>query len=125
MNLSTLNPWILTLTTFLPALGAVLIAFLPRRDRDIRWFAMLISVITLLVSLHLPVHYREVAAAGSGSYAYEQNLPWITSPNIHYHIGIDGISLWLVVLTTFLVPFCVLASSPSISSSSTSSGRPR
>ncbi len=40
MNLSTLNPWILTLTTFLPALGALLIAFLPRRDRDIRWFAM-------------------------------------------------------------------------------------
>jgi len=114
MNLSTLNPWILTLTTFLPALGAVLIAFLPRRDRDIRWFAMLVSVITLLVSLHLPIHYREVAPAGSGSYAYEQNLPWITSPNIHYHIGIDGISLWLVVLTTFLVPFCVLASWKSI-----------
>ena len=114
MNLSTLNPWILTLTTFLPTLGAVLIAFLPRRDRDIRWFAMLISVITLLVSLHLPAHYREVAPAASGSYAYEQNVQWITSPNIHYHVGIDGISLWLVVLTTFLVPFCVLASWKSI-----------
>ncbi len=66
MNLSTLNPWILTLTTFLPALGALLIAFLPRRDRDIRWFAMAISVITFLVSLHLPMHYREVAPAGFG-----------------------------------------------------------
>ncbi len=58
MNLSTLNPWILTLTTFLPALGALLIALLPRRDRDIRWFALAISVITLLLSLHLPAHYR-------------------------------------------------------------------
>ena len=114
MNLPTLNPWILTLTTFLPALGALLIAFLPRRDRDIRWFALAISVITLLVSLHLPAHYREVAPAASGSFAYEQNVHWITSPNIHYHIGIDGISLWLVVLTTFLVPFCVLASWKSI-----------
>ncbi len=114
MNLSTLNPWILTLTTFLPALGAMLIAVLPRRDRDIRWFALAISVITLLISLHLPVHYREVAPAGSGSFAYEQNLHWITNPNIHYHIGVDGISLWLVVLTTFLVPFCVLASWKSI-----------
>src|SRR5208282_1796831 len=83
-------------------------------DRDIRIVAMLISVLTLLVSLHLPMHYREVAPAGSGSFAYEQNLPWVTSPNIHYHIGIDGISLWLVVLTTFLVPFCVLASWKSI-----------
>ena len=114
MNLSTLNPWILTITTFLPALGALLIAFLPRRDRDIRWFAMAISVITLLISLHLPAHYREVAPTNSGSFAYEQNLHWITSPNIHYHIGIDGISLWLVVLTTFLVPFCILASWKSI-----------
>jgi NADH-quinone oxidoreductase subunit M len=114
MNLSIFNPWILTLTTFLPALGALLIAFLPRRDRDIRWFAMAISVITLLLSLHLPAHYREVAPAASGSFAYELNLRWITSPNIHYHIGIDGISLWLVVLTTFLVPFCVLASWKSI-----------
>ncbi len=114
MNFSTLNPWILTLTTFLPAVGALLIALLLRRDRDIRWFALAISVITLLLSLHLPAHYREVAPAGSGSFAYELNLRWITSPNIHYHIGIDGISLWLVVLTTFLVPLCVLASWNSI-----------
>ena len=114
MNVSTLNPWILTLTTFLPALGALLLSFLPRRDRDIRWFAFAISVITLLVSLHLPVHYRDVAPANSGSFAYEQNLRWITSPNIHYHVGVDGVSLWLVVLTTFLVPFCVLASWKSI-----------
>jgi NADH-quinone oxidoreductase subunit M len=114
MNLAALNPWILTLTTFLPAAGALLIAILPRRDRDIRWFALAISVITLLLSLHLPRHYAAVAPANSGSFAYEVNAPWITSPNIHYHIGVDGISMWLVVLTTFLVPFCVLASWKSI-----------
>ncbi|PSH04403.1 MAG: NADH-quinone oxidoreductase subunit M [Acidobacteria bacterium] len=114
MNASTLNPWILTITTFLPALGALLMVFLPRRDRIIRWFALAISIVTLLVSLHLPAHYRQVAPANSGSFAYELNLHWITSPNIHYHVGIDGISLWLVILTTFLVPFCVLASWKSI-----------
>ena len=92
----------------------MLIAILPRRDRDIRWFALGVSVVTFLLSLHLPVYYRRAAAAGSGSFAYEQNLHWITSPNIHYHIGIDGVSLWLVVLTTFLVPFCVLTSWNSI-----------
>jgi NADH-quinone oxidoreductase subunit M len=114
MNTSTLDPWILSLTCFVPAGGAILMALLARRDRDVRWFAMAVSVLTLLLSLHLPAHYSEVAPANSGRFAYELNVPWITSPNIHYHIGIDGISLWLVVLTTFLVPFCVLASWKSI-----------
>jgi NADH-quinone oxidoreductase subunit M len=114
MNLNALNPWILTLTTFLPAAGALLIAILPRRDRDIRWFALAISVITVLLSLHLPRHYAEVLPPGAGAFAYEVQTPWIASPNIHYHIGVDGISMWLVVLTTFLVPFCVLASWKSI-----------
>ncbi|MDR3764360.1 MAG: NADH-quinone oxidoreductase subunit M [Acidobacteriota bacterium] len=111
---TVLNPWVLSLTAFVPAGGALLIALLARRDRDVRWAAMAVSVLTLLLSLHLPAHYAEVAPTNSGVYAYELNVPWITSPNIHYHIGVDGISMWLVVLTTFLVPFCVLASWKSI-----------
>src|SRR2546425_7825938 len=42
------------------------------------------------------------------------NVPWIPTPNIHYHMGVDGISMWLVVLTTFLTPLCVLISWKSI-----------
>lgn len=114
LDRTVLNPWILSLTAFVPAGGALLIALLARRDRDVRWAAMAVSVLTLLLSLHLPTHYAEVAPTNSGVYAYELNVPWIANPNIHYHIGVDGISMWLVVLTTFLVPFCVLASWKSI-----------
>jgi NADH-quinone oxidoreductase subunit M len=101
---------ILTLVTFLPGLGATLLLFFPRRDRDIRWFALFFSVLTFLASLHLPWHY-DYAKSG---FQYELNVPWISTPNIHYHLGVDGISLWLVVLTTFLVPLSVLISWTSI-----------
>src|SRR5512140_2589736 len=108
--MNALDGIILSLVTFLPTAGAVLLAFFPRRDRDIRWFALGISLITFLVSLHLPAHF----ASGRAGFQYEQNVQWISSPNIHYHLGVDGISLWLVVLTTFLVPICVMVSWKSI-----------
>ncbi len=108
--ISFANDHILTLVTFLPGLGATLLLFFPRRDRDIRWFALLISLLTFLASLHLPWHY-DYAQSG---FQYELNVPWISTPNIHYHLGADGISIWLVVLTTFLVPISVLISWTSI-----------
>ena len=101
---------IITIITFLPFAGALLLAIFPRRDRDIRWFALGISLVTLLASLHLPWHY----VRGLDGFQFEQNVPWISHPNIHYHLGIDGISMWLVVLTTFLTPLCVLISWKSV-----------
>ncbi|MDT8070143.1 MAG: NADH-quinone oxidoreductase subunit M [Terriglobia bacterium] len=109
-SLENLNHIILTLVTFLPAAGAVLLLFFPRRDRDIRWFALGISIITFFVSLHLPARF----VAHQPGFQFEQNVQWISTPNIHYHLGIDGISMWLVVLTTLLVPFCVMISWHSI-----------
>ena len=108
---------ILTLVTFIPAAGGLLLFFLPRRDREIRIFALLISLLTFVVSLHLPVHFDRNPAhlLPSGfQRAFDLDVPWIPTPNIHYHVGIDGISLWLVVLTTFLTPLCVLISWKSI-----------
>ena len=110
MNLASVNGIVLSLVTFLPMAGALLLIFFPRRERDIKWFALGISVLTFLVSLHLPWRFVN---NGSG-FQFEQNVQWITTPNIHYHLGIDGISMWLVVLTTFLVPFSVLISWKSI-----------
>jgi NADH-quinone oxidoreductase subunit M len=101
---------ILTLVTFIPAAGGFLLFFLPRRDREIRIFALLTSIIAFFASLHLPVHFHR----GLEGFQFELNVPWIPTPNIHYHVGIDGISLWLVVLTTFLTPLCVLISWNSI-----------
>jgi NADH-quinone oxidoreductase subunit M len=120
MSTASLNPYILTLVTFLPALGALLLLLFPRRARDIRWFALAISLVTLLLSLHLPWHFRESAASmapsatANSQFVFEINKSWITSPDIHYHMGVDGISLWLVILTTFLVPICVMVSWKSI-----------
>src|SRR5277367_4330524 len=110
MDMPSLNPIVLTLVTFIPAVGGVLILFIPRRDRDIKLFALVISLLAFVASLHLPVHlHREPLPFG-----FEINKVWITSPSIHYHMGIDGISMWLVVLTTFLTPLCVLISWTSI-----------
>ncbi len=110
LHFSPLNDYILTIVTFLPLAGALLLTVFPRRDRDIRWFALAVSLLTFVLSLHLPAHFD---SAKSG-FQFELNRQWITSPNIHYHLGVDGVSMWLVVLTTFLTPLCVLISWKSV-----------
>src|ERR1700690_943673 len=110
LNLDSINSSILSLVTFIPAGGGLLILLIPRRDRDIKLFALVISLLTFVASLHLPVHMHR----DPGFFKYEIDKVWITAPNIHYHMGIDGISVWLVVLTTFLTPLCVLISWKSI-----------
>jgi NADH-quinone oxidoreductase subunit M len=113
MNPGTINALdhqILTLVTFAPLAGALLLVLLPRRDRDIRIFSLVISLLTFVLSLHLPVYFHR----GQTGFQYDIDIPWISAPNIHYHIGVDGISLWLVVLTTFLTPLCVLISWKSV-----------
>ncbi len=101
---------ILTLVTFVPAAGALLLLVFPRRDRDIRLFSLVISLLTFVLSLHLPAHFHR----DQTGFQYVKDIPWIPTPKIRYHMGIDGISLWLVVLTTFLTPLCVLISWKSI-----------
>jgi NADH-quinone oxidoreductase subunit M len=110
MNIENLSPYILTLVTFLPLAGALLLVFFPRRDRDIRIFSLVISLLTFVLSLHLPVHFRR----GMPGFQFTIDHSWISSPKIGYHMGIDGISMWLVVLTTFLTPLCVLISWKSV-----------
>jgi NADH-quinone oxidoreductase subunit M len=108
--MESLNSIILTLVTFLPAAGGLLILLIPRRDRDIKIFALVISLLAFVASIHLPVHLHRNLAG----FQFEIDRPWIAHPNIHYHMGIDGISVWLIVLTTFLTPLCVLISWTSI-----------
>ncbi len=108
--ISALDTSIVTLVTFIPLAGALLLLFLPRRDRDLRIFALAISVFDFVFSLHLPAYFHRSQLG----FQYEINLGWIANPNIHYHVGVDGIAMWLVVLTTFLTPLCVLISWNSI-----------
>ncbi|HVP44912.1 MAG TPA: NADH-quinone oxidoreductase subunit M [Terriglobales bacterium] len=110
MSPHALNPLILSLVTFVPALGALFLVFFPRRDSSIRSFALIIALVDFILSLHLPIYFDNAKPG----FQFDVNIPWISSPNIHYHLGVDGISLWLVVLTTFLVPLGVLVSWKSV-----------
>jgi NADH-quinone oxidoreductase subunit M len=110
MSTGNFDGAILTLVAFIPLAGALLLLFLPRCDRDIRIFALVVTLLAFVLSLHLPVHFNRAQAG----FQYEVDKPWIPTPNIHYHVGVDGIAMWLVVLTTFLTPLCVLISWKSI-----------
>ena len=105
-----MNAWILTLVTFIPTAGAILLMLMPRNDKNIRWTALLISVLAFAVSLYLPFAYD----SGKSGFQFETDHVWIGGVNIHYHMGADGVSMWLVLLTTFLVPLGVLVSWKSI-----------
>ncbi|HLY99511.1 MAG TPA: NADH-quinone oxidoreductase subunit M [Candidatus Angelobacter sp.] len=100
---------ILTLVTFLPAAGAAAMMLMPRNDRILRAAALLLSLVTFGLSLYLPIAFQ----SGKPGFQFETNKLWI-GQSIHYHLGADGISMWLVVLTTFLVPLSVLVSWKSI-----------
>ncbi len=105
------DPIILTLLLFLPLAGAIALALLPDRGRTMQWGALAVTLITFLLTLHLPFHYDySAASANPHSFQYEQSLSWISSPAIRYHIGVDGLSMWLVVLTGLLGPLGVLVS---------------
>ncbi|MEO6982033.1 MAG: proton-conducting transporter membrane subunit, partial [Edaphobacter sp.] len=99
---------ILTIITFIPLAGAVLLALLPDRGKRMQWGALAVTLLTFIATLHLPFHYNY--GTPGGSFQFEQNLSWITSPAIRYHLGVDGLSMWLVVLTGLLAPLGVLIS---------------
>jgi NADH-quinone oxidoreductase subunit M len=99
---------ILTLIVFVPLGGALLLALLPDRGRNMEWGALAVTLLTFGLTLHLPFHYSYAAARGS--FQFERNLPWIPWPVIHYHVGVDGLSMWLMVLTGLLAPLGVLVS---------------
>ncbi|MFQ5848155.1 MAG: NADH-quinone oxidoreductase subunit M [Candidatus Methylomirabilales bacterium] len=99
---------LLSLITFLPAAGALGLLVIPRRRQDlIRGAALGISLLTFLLSLALYAGFRP----GVGEMQFVEEAAWIPSLGIRYKLGIDGISLFLVLLTTFLTPIAILASS--------------
>src|SRR5277367_6363187 len=75
MSTDSWSPYILTLVTLAPLLEAMLLVLFPRRDRDIRIVALVFSILTFLLSLHLPVHFHRSQAG----FQYEIDKPWISS----------------------------------------------
>ncbi len=100
----------LTTILFLPLLGAVIVAFvLGNRSRAIKWTAALFTFIPLVLSIILFINFDRSPAA-AGLIQFEEKLLWIAPLSAHYHLGVDGLSLPLVVLTAFLGFLVVLIS---------------
>jgi NADH-quinone oxidoreductase subunit M len=107
--MSLANTPILSLTTFLPLVGAVLVALLTGGDdeagkRNARWIALWTTLATFLVSLAIWVNFDK----SSADFQFLEEHAWLGP--IRYKMGVDGISMLFVILTTFLMPLCILAS---------------
>jgi NADH-quinone oxidoreductase subunit M len=102
--------WGLTLTVFLPVVGALLLGFIKRDNEDaLKRTALAVTVLAFLASVGVVVGF-DFGASGYNTYQYEVNEPWIGAINANYHVGIDGISLPLLVLSTFIMVLAVIYS---------------
>jgi NADH-quinone oxidoreductase subunit M len=101
---------LLSILVILPAVGAALVAVTQRRSETLqKWLGLAISSTVFLLSLVLVRDFR-----GMPEMQFVEQRPWIPAWGISYHLGVDGLSLWLVLLTTFLTPLCLLGSWTSI-----------
>jgi NADH-quinone oxidoreductase subunit M len=100
---STGIPW-LSLLILLPLAGAVALVFV--KDSAVRWLALGVTVADFVVALPLWWLFDP----SSSQMQFAEHVAWISSPPIHYSLGLDGISLPLVLMTAGLLPLCVLAS---------------
>src|SRR5919205_345999 len=108
-----MQQYLLTILILLPLVGALALAahglFAPyANERHYRWIALGFSLVTFAASLLLLT--QPVGLGPGGTFHWVQDVPWVESIGARYHVGVDGISLWLVILTTLLVPVSVLSS---------------
>ncbi|MBL8040749.1 MAG: hypothetical protein JNM04_05325, partial [Chthonomonas sp.] len=95
---------ILSLLTFLPLLGALVLLFMPaERVKDIRIFTLIVSVLTFGVSLGVLQKFN----GSTFHFQLVESMPWIPNLGISYKLGVDGISIWLILLTTLLMVLSV------------------
>src|SRR5580700_11667527 len=102
---------LLLLVLALPLLGFLIALAIPRSlPQASRIWAIVWSLATFVTSVGLVFYFDRTA----GGEQLAVDIPWIASPDIHFYIAADGVSLWLVLLSTFLTPICVLISWRSI-----------
>ena len=102
-----MNDTILSLMTFAPLIGVLVLFFIPKDSHSIlRGVAFAVTLVTFFISLPLVTGF-----VPNAEYQFVQNAPWIAAGpfRMNYHVGIDGISLWLVILTTFIMPIAILS----------------
>ena len=95
---------LLTALLVLPILGAIVVATLPRgEDKLAKGLGVGIGLLEFLLSLPLLSGFE----VGNAAMQFETNVPWIAEFGIRYHVGVDGFSLFIVLLTTLLTPICI------------------
>ncbi|HEX4545230.1 MAG TPA: NADH-quinone oxidoreductase subunit M [Candidatus Acidoferrum sp.] len=98
---------LLSVLVFFPAMGAL--ALLTLRGDDHKYIRIVVLIVSVAEFLFSLLMLRGVPAGAAG-YQLEEFAKWIDQPPINYHLGVDGISMFLVILTTFLTPISILAS---------------
>lgn len=102
-----INNHILTAILLFPVLAAMIILFLPKEDKTlVRWFAFVASLIPLALSILLWVKF-DSAVVG---FQFTEKYVWYQAINSSFSVGVDGLSLTMVLLTTLLTPLAILAS---------------
>jgi NADH-quinone oxidoreductase subunit M len=96
---------LLSIIIFLPLVGGLILLALPGEKAQ-KWWALLVSLATFLVSLLLFIWWR----AGEGGMQFVEMMPWVPQFKIQYFVGVDGLSLFLVLLTTLLTVLVLLFS---------------
>ncbi len=102
---------LLNLVIAIPAIGFILALLVPRTQPQMtRMLTLGVSLLTFVLSLGLATGYQY----GQTGQQFVTDVVWIPHPEIHWHVGIDGLSLWLIILSTFLTPIAILISWNSI-----------
>ncbi len=98
---------LLDLVIAIPGVGFLIALLIPRKqEQAIRIFTLAVSLVTFVASLGLATGYK----FGQAGQQFVTNVVWISNPEIHWHVGIDGLSLWLFILSTLLTPISILIS---------------
>ena len=100
---------LLTILILLPTVGAALTIahqMFWKQEGQLKWLALIFTTLNFLLSLILIV---DKGAASANGFYFEKSIPWIEAINTHFHFGVDGLSLWLVILTTFIMPISIIS----------------
>lgn len=104
-----INSNLLTILILIPLVGAVLTLghqMFWKQESQLKWLTLGFTLLNFVVSLLL---FSSSATAGPSGFFFEQNVPWIKAINTNYHVGVDGLSFWLLILTTFIMPIAVIS----------------
>ncbi|MEJ7623352.1 MAG: NADH-quinone oxidoreductase subunit M [Pyrinomonadaceae bacterium] len=100
---------LLTILIVLPLVGALLTLghqMFWKQESQLKWVTLGFTLVNFVVSLMLVL---DKGGASANGFLFEQNIPWIRAINANYHVGVDGLSIWLVLLTTFIMPIAVIS----------------